>query len=57
MLTDQRHRCSDKCYDADFIREVMERRGMAMIPTKRYRRIQLPIDPAIYPTSPHPAMR
>lgn len=36
---------ADKGYDADFIREDMERRGgMAMIPTKRNRRIQLPID-------------
>ena len=40
---------SDKGYDADFIREDMERRGgTAMIPTKRNRRIQLPVDPAIY---------
>jgi hypothetical protein len=34
---------------ADFIREDMEKRGgMAMIPTKRNRLIQLPVDPAIY---------
>ena len=40
---------ADKGYDADFIREDMARRGgMAMIPTKRNRKIQLPVDPAIY---------
>ncbi len=40
---------ADKGYDADFIREDMERRGgMAMIPTKRNRKVQLPVDPAIY---------
>lgn len=40
---------SDKGYDADFIREDMERRsGIAMIPTKRNRLIQLPVDSAIY---------
>jgi len=40
---------ADKGYDADFIREDMERRGgMAMIPTKRNRKIQIPVDPAIY---------
>ena len=40
---------ADKGYDADFIREDMERRGgVAMIPTKRNRLIQLPVDPAIY---------
>ena len=40
---------ADKGYDADFIREDMERRGgVAMIPTKRNRLIQLPVDTAIY---------
>lgn len=40
---------ADKGYDADFIRENMERRGgTAMIPTKRNRKVQLPVDPAIY---------
>lgn len=40
---------ADKGYDADFIREDMERRGgMAMIPTKRNRLVQLPVDTAIY---------
>ena len=40
---------ADKGYDADFIRKDMERRGgMAMIPTKRNRLIQLPVDAAIY---------
>jgi transposase len=40
---------ADKGYDADFIREDMERRGgTAMIPTKRNRKVQLPVDPAIY---------
>ena len=40
---------ADKGYDADFIREDMERRGgVAMIPTKRNRLIQLPVDAAIY---------
>lgn len=40
---------ADKGYDADFIRQDMERRGgTAMIPTKRNRRIQLPVDAAIY---------
>lgn len=40
---------ADKGYDADFIREDMERRGgTAMIPTKRNRLIQLPVDAAIY---------
>jgi len=40
---------ADKGYDADYIREDMERRGgTAMIPTKRNRKIQLPVDPAIY---------
>ena len=36
-------------YDADFIREDMEKRGgVAMIPTKRNRLVQLPVDTAIY---------
>ena len=40
---------ADKGYDADFIREDMERRGgVAMIPTKRNRLIQLPVDATIY---------
>tara|TARA_R100001244_G_scaffold6593_19_gene8090 strand:- start:13708 stop:14085 length:378 start_codon:yes stop_codon:yes gene_type:complete len=40
---------ADKGYDADFIREDMERGGgTAMIPTKRNRKVQLPVDPAIY---------
>jgi transposase len=40
---------ADKGYDADFIRQDMERRGgIAMIPTKRNRLIQLPVDPDIY---------
>lgn len=40
---------ADKGYDADFIRADMERRGgTAMIPTKRNRLIQLPVDAAIY---------
>ena len=40
---------ADKGCDADFIREDMERRGgTAMIPTKRNRLIQLPVDTAIY---------
>ena len=39
----------DKGYDADFIRQDMESRGgLAMIPTKRSRLIQLPVDAAIY---------
>jgi hypothetical protein len=39
---------TDKGYDADFIREDMERRGgTAMIPTKRNRLVQLPVDAAI----------
>ena len=40
---------ADKGYDADFIRDDMERRGgFAMIPTKRNRLVQLPVDGAIY---------
>jgi len=40
---------ADNGYDADFIREDMERRGgIAMIPTKRNRLVQLPVDTAIY---------
>lgn len=39
---------ADKGYDADFIRQDMEKRGgTAMIPTKRNRLIQLPVDAAI----------
>ena len=40
---------ADKGYDAAFIRKDMERRGgFAMIPTKRNRLVQLPVDTAIY---------
>ena len=40
---------ADKGYDADSIRKDMERRGgFAMIPTKRNRLVQLPVDTAIY---------
>jgi hypothetical protein len=40
---------TDTGNDADFIRQDMERRsGVAMMPTKRNRKIQLPVDPAIY---------
>ena len=40
---------ADKGYDADFIRKDMEGRGgIAMIPTKRNRLVQLPVDTAIY---------
>jgi hypothetical protein len=40
---------ANKGYDADFIREDMEKRGgAAIIPTKRNRLIQLPVDAAIY---------
>jgi transposase len=40
---------ADKGYDADFIRDDMERRdGYATIPTKRNRLLQLPVDSAIY---------
>ena len=39
----------DKGYDADFSRQDMERRGgLAMIPTKWNRLVQLAIDAAIY---------
>ena len=39
----------DKGYDADFIRQDMaDRSGVAMIPTKRNRLVQLPVDAAIY---------
>ena len=39
---------ADKGYDADFMRQDMEKRGStAMIPTKRNRLIQLPIDPLV----------
>jgi transposase len=40
---------ADKGYDADFIREDMEKRGgVAIIPTKRNRLVQIPVDTAIY---------
>jgi transposase len=40
---------ADKGYDADFIRLDMVRRGgFAMIPTKRNRLVQIPVDAAIY---------
>jgi transposase len=40
---------ADKGYDADFIRKKMEKRvGFAMIPTKRNRLVQIPVDGAIY---------
>src|SRR3546814_7252865 len=40
---------ADKGYDADFIRQDMEKRGgVAMIPTKRNRLVQLPVDADIY---------
>ena len=39
---------ADKGYDADFIRQDMEKRGsIAMIPTKRNRLIQLSVDPLV----------
>ena len=40
---------ADKGYDANFIRDDMERRGgFAMIPTKKNRLVQIPVDGAIY---------
>ena len=40
---------ADKGYDADFIREDMEKRGgHAMIPTKSNRLVQRPVDAAVY---------
>jgi transposase len=40
---------ADKGYDADFIRQDMEQRGgFAMIPTKRNRLVQMPVDDHIY---------
>jgi transposase len=40
---------ADKGYDADFIRHDIEKRGgVAMIPTKRNRLAQLPVDADIY---------
>ena len=40
---------ADKGYDADFIRQNMEKRGgVAMIPTKRNRLVHLPVDADIY---------
>ena len=39
----------DKGYDADFLRKDMEKRGgIAVIPMKRNRKIQAPIDGHIY---------
>ena len=39
----------NKGYDSDFIRQDLDDRGgVAMIPTKRNRLIQLPVDTAIY---------
>jgi transposase len=39
----------DKGYDADFIRQDMaERGGFAMIPTRKNRLVQIPVDGAIY---------
>ena len=38
-----------KGYDADFIRDDMERPGrVTMIPMKHNRLVQIPVDPAIY---------
>ncbi len=39
---------ADKGYDANFIRDDMQSGGFAMIPTKRNRLAQLPVDGAIY---------
>ena len=40
---------ADKGYDADFIREDMEKRGgYAMIPTRSSQLVQIPVDRAIY---------
>ena len=40
---------ADKGYDADFIRDDMGKRGgFAMIPTKKNRLVQIPVDDAIY---------
>ena len=40
---------ADKGYDADFIRDDMGKRGgFAMIPTKKNRLVQIPVDGAIY---------
>jgi transposase len=40
---------ADKGYDADFIRkDIAKRGGFAMIPTKRNRLVQIPVDSAIY---------
>jgi transposase len=40
---------ADKGYDADFIRKDMEERGgIAIIPTRRNRLVQVPIDGHIY---------
>lgn len=41
---------ADKGYDADFIREDMEQQGgVAVIPTKRNRKQQIPVDGYVYP--------
>jgi hypothetical protein len=41
---------ADKGYDADFIRQDMEKRGgVAMIPTKRNRFVQMPSMPRFTP--------
>jgi len=40
---------ADKGYDADFIRQDMgDRGGIAVIPTRKNRKEQIPVDPAIY---------
>ena len=40
---------ADRGYDSDFIREDMESRGgYAMIPTRKNRKIQIPVDGYIY---------
>ena len=40
---------NDKDYDADLIRQNMEKRGGAgIIPTKRNRLVELPVETAIY---------
>ena len=40
---------ADRGYDADHIREDMERRGgVAIIPTRKNRKVQIPVDGHIY---------
>ena len=40
---------ADRGYDADFIREDMETRGgTAIIPTRKNRKVQIPVDDYIY---------